>query len=931
MKRFFFQTIFILISSLVVAQEIPTDPKVKVGKLSNGLTYIIRHNEKPARQADFYIAQKVGSILEEDNQRGLAHFLEHMCFNGTKHFPGKSMINYLESIGVKFGANLNAYTSVDETVYNISNAPVTRETVIDSCLLILADWSCGLTLDPKEIDAERGVIHEEWRTRDNAQMRMMNQLLPKVYQNSKYAYRMPIGTMEVVDNFKPQALRAYYEKWYRPDQQAVIVVGDIDVDKVEQKIKRIFSPIKMPANPAKREYVPVEDNIEPIVAIARDKEMTSTQFSVMFKHDPIPVNVRRTQQYYAISYALSMVQQMLNVRLADMTRKPTCAFLSASVSNGNFWLSSNKEAFSMDAGCKEDSILPAMKAVTRELQRAARYGFTEAEFERAKSNYLQMYEMAYQERGNLKTDAYSKEYVRFFTQDEPSVGIEKEYEIMKALVPQIPLTYINKMMADIYNDQKNMVIVLFCPDKKSFTPPTESQLLAAYREAKAEKISAYVDAAPKEPLMKDKPAPGKIIKEKPGKFGSTELTLSNGVRVIIKPTDFKADQVSFVAFSPGGSSLFDTKDLIQISVMNEVAGLGGLGKFSNEDLQKMLAGNTASVGAKVSGLSEGISGGCTNKDLETMMQLIYLKFTAPRKDMEAFETFKQKLKTQLERMEAQPRTALSDSITFALYSGNPRSARIKADWVDQIDYDKCMEMYRDRYKDASDFTFVFVGNIDLDKWRPLINTYLASLPSIKRKENWKDNKVYIRKGHYTNDFQKDLETKKATVFILRSGNVKYSLRNNLLLSMMAQALNTIYLEEVREKEGGTYGVQVSGSLSYKPRQEALLQIQFDTDPARRERMTQIINEQLDKFCQTGPSAESLQKIKEYMLKQYNQNQKENGYWMGKLLQYYQDGFDTATTYLQTVKDITGEDIRKFATDLLKQGNDIRVSMSDERP
>ena len=303
MKRFFFQTIFILISSLVVAQEIPTDPKVKVGKLSNGLTYIIRHNEKPARQADFYIAQKVGSILEEDNQRGLAHFLEHMCFNGTKHFPGKSMINYLESIGVKFGANLNAYTSVDETVYNISNAPVTRETVIDSCLLILADWSCGLTLDPKEIDAERGVIHEEWRTRDNAQMRMMNQLLPKVYQNSKYAYRMPIGTMEVVDNFKPQALRAYYEKWYRPDQQAVIVVGDIDVDKVEQKIKRIFSPIKMPANPAKREYVPVEDNIEPIVAIARDKEMTSTQFSLMFKHDPIPVKVRRTQQYYAISYA----------------------------------------------------------------------------------------------------------------------------------------------------------------------------------------------------------------------------------------------------------------------------------------------------------------------------------------------------------------------------------------------------------------------------------------------------------------------------------------------------------------------------------------------------------------------------------------------------------------------------------------------------
>lgn len=931
MKRLFLQVLLAFTSVVMVAQEIPTDPNVRVGKLPNGLTYIIRHNEKPAHQADFYIAQRVGSILEEDNQRGLAHFLEHMCFNGTKHFPGKTMISYLESIGVKFGANLNAYTSVDETVYNISNAPVARETVIDSCLLILADWSCGLTLDPKEIDAERGVIHEEWRTRENAQMRMMDQVLPKIYQGSKYAYRMPIGLMEVVDNFKPKALRDYYEKWYRPDQQAVIVVGDVDVDKVEQKIKALFSSIRMPANAAKREYVKVPDNHEPIVAIARDKEMTSTQFSVMFKHDPIPVNMRRTQMYYGTSFGLSMVQMMLNARLAEMVKKPTCAFLGASVSDGVYWLSNNKSAFTVNVGCKEDSILTAMKAVTREVQRAARYGFTDAEYARAKADYMQMYENMYRERGNQKNGDYSQEYVRFFTRDEPSAGVEKEYEIMQALVPATPLSYINQMMTNLADDKDNMVMVLYCPDNDSLTPPTEAQLLGAYNEAKAENITAYVDNTPKEPLMKDKPRAGKILKEKPGKFGSTELTLSNGVRVIVKPTDYKADQVSFTAFSPGGTSLFDTKDIVQYTVVNDVVNLGGVGKFSNEDLQKMLAGNTAAVGASIGGLSEGMSGSCTNKDFETMMQLVYLKFTAPRQDMETFATFRQQLKIQLERMARQPQASLGDSINRALYSDNPRSARIKADWIDRIDYDKCMDMYRDRFKDASDFTFVFVGNVDLAKLRPLICTYLASLPAIHRKENWRDNKVDIRKGYYANVFTKDLETKKATVCIFRTGDVKYSLRNNLLLSIMVQALNTIYLEEVREKEGGTYGVQVGGSLQYRPRQQAMLQIQFDTDPAKRQKMTEIVNGQLKKFCLTGPSAESLQKIKEYMLKQYDQNQKENGYWMGKLVQYYQDGFDTATDYRRLVSAITIADIRDFARLLLNQNNDIEVSMTDDRP
>ena len=551
-------------------QQLPLDPKIKVGKLDNGLTYILRHNEKPAGQADFYIAQRVGSILENDDQQGLAHFLEHMCFNGTKHFPGKSMINWLESVGVKFGYNLNAYTSIDETVYNISNVPLKRATIADSCLLVLHDWSCALTLDPKEIDAERGVIHEEWRTRENAQMRILTQTLPIMYQGDKYAYRLPIGTMEVVDNFKPQVLVDYYHKWYRPDLQCIIVVGDIDVDEMEKKIRSTFADVKMPANAAVREYVKVSDNKEPIVAIATDKELSGTSYDVFFKHDPVPMELRNTVEGYAADLIVNIASSIMNERLSEMSQKPTCPFLSAGVDDANFLLSSNKKAFTNTLSCKDDSVLQAIRALTVEVQRAVRYGFTEGEFDRVKANLLSNIESSYNERANVYNDSYSREYVRHFISGEPVPGIEKEFEVIKQLLASLPLEAVNMTFKQLVDDTDNVVFLLSMPEKEGVVVPTKEQLLATYNAAKAENIEAFEDEEVAKTLIETLPTPGKVVKEKKGKFGSTELTLSNGIKVIVKPTDYMADEISFRAFSPGGSSLFDTRDIIQDSLLDQI-------------------------------------------------------------------------------------------------------------------------------------------------------------------------------------------------------------------------------------------------------------------------------------------------------------------------------------------------------------------------
>ena len=929
---------FVLCASFqqAVAQQmqfppLPVDKNVRIGQLDNGLTYYIRHNKLPENRAEFYIAQKVGSILEEPQQRGLAHFLEHMAFNGTKNFPGDDkglgVIPWCETVGIKFGTNLNAYTSIDETVYNISNAPIDRTGVLDSCLLILHDWSNYILLKDDEIDKERGVIREEWRSRNSGMLRVYTDLLPTIYQGDKYADCMPIGSIDVINNFPYKDIRDYYHKWYRPDLQGIVIVGDIDVDTVEAKLKAVFADVQKPVNPAERTYYPVADNKEPIVAIGTDKEVDDPSIEIYFKQDATPDSEKNNVGYLASQYMTSMISSMLNARLSELVQSANPPFTRASSYYSDFFVAKTKEAFALSASSKADGIETALKTLLQETERARRFGFTESEYARARANYLQSLESAYNEREKTKHGSYVREYVQNFLNGEPIPGIEAEYAMMNQLAPNIPLQAMNMVMQQLVPDS-NQVVIIAGPAKEGLKYPTKEEVINLLKGMKDLDLQAYVDKVSDEPLMKEAPKGGKIISEKEGDiYGSTKLVLSNGVTVYVKKTDFKADEIRMKGTSLGGKSIFPDKDALNFAVMDNVIAVGGLGNFSQVDLTKVLAGKKVSVNAGLGATTENVFGTCSPKDFETMMQLTYLTFTAPRKDAEAFESFKNRMKAQLESAQANPLSSINDSLQKAMYNNHPRVVMMKPEMVDQIDYDRILEMYNDRFKDASDFTFYFVGNIDLETAKPLIAEYLGALPAINRKETFKDTKMSIRKGVYKNEYAKEQQTPTATIVFLYSGKAPYTLKNDILLSFATQVLDMVYTEEVREKEGGTYGVNCFGDLQKYPKEQLLLQIVFQTDPAKKDKLAGIVVDELKKLAAEGPSDVHLQKVKEYMLKKYADNQKENGYWMNNLNDYFYYGMDMTEGYTDIVNSITAKDIQKFVSDLLKQGNEIEVTMT----
>ena len=910
---------------------LPVDKNVRIGQLDNGLTYYIRHNKLPENRAEFYIAQKVGSILEEPQQRGLAHFLEHMAFNGTKNFPGDDkglgVIPWCETVGIKFGTNLNAYTSIDETVYNISNAPIDRTGVLDSCLLILHDWSNYILLKDDEIDKERGVIREEWRSRNSGMLRVYTDLLPTIYQGDKYADCMPIGSIDVINNFPYKDIRDYYHKWYRPDLQGIVIVGDIDVDTVEAKLKAVFADVQKPVNPAERTYYPVTDNKEPIVATGTDKEVDDPSIEIYFKQDATPDSEKNNVGYLASQYMTSMISSMLNARLSELVQSANPPFTRASSYYSDFFVAKTKEAFALSASSKADGIETALKTLLQETERARRFGFTESEYARARANYLQSLESAYNEREKTKHGSYVREYVQNFLNGEPIPGIEAEYAMMNQLAPNIPLQAMNMVMQQLVPDS-NQVVIIAGPAKEGLKYPTKEEVINLLKGMKDLDLQAYVDKVSDEPLMKEAPKGGKIISEKEGDiYGSTKLVLSNGVTVYVKKTDFKADEIRMKGTSLGGKSIFPDKDALNFAVMDNVIAVGGLGNFSQVDLTKVLAGKKVSVNAGLGATTENVFGTCSPKDFETMMQLTYLTFTTPRKDAEAFESFKNRMKAQLESAQANPLSSINDSLQKAMYNNHPRVVMMKPEMVDQIDYDRILEMYNDRFKDASDFTFYFVGNIDLETAKPLIAEYLGALPAINRKETFKDTKMSIRKGVYKNEYAKEQQTPTATIVFLYSGKAPYTLKNDILLSFATQVLDMVYTEEVREKEGGTYGVNCFGDLQKYPKEQLLLQIVFQTDPAKKDKLAGIVVDELKKLAAEGPSDVHLQKVKEYMLKKYADNQKENGYWMNNLNDYFYYGMDMTEGYTDIVNSITAKDIQKFVSDLLKQGNEIEVTMT----
>lgn len=926
---------FMALATLVVcavtafAQQmppVPVDPQVRMGKLDNGLTYYIRQNNYPEGQANFYIAQKVGSVLEEDNQRGLAHFLEHMCFNGTEKFPGNGVVKYLEGIGVKFGADLNAYTSIDETVYNIDNVPVSVAGAIDSCLWILHDWAGALLLEGDDIDKERGVIHEEWRQRNTAQQRMLEQLLPTLYPGgNRYGHRMPIGTMEVVDNFPYQALRDYYEKWYRPDLQGIVVVGDVNVDEVEAKIKSIFADLTMPENPAERVYYPVADNKEPIIALAKDKEQQYGIVYIFNKHEAIPAEVKGNMQYLIIDYAKAMFASMIGSRMGELAMQPDAPFVEGFVNDEDYFLSKTKGAVSGAIIPKEGQMKEATALLYREMLRARRHGFTESEYVRARAEYLTNLESAYNERAKVKNRSYCQQYVRHFIDNEPIPGIENEYALMNQLAPNLPVDLVNQLIQGLMSDS-NLVVMAMLPEKEGMTYPTEAEVAQLLTEVAAEDITAYVDKVSDEPLIAQEPEGGKVVKTKEAKYGYKQLTLSNGATVYLKSTDFKADQILMSVVSKGGTALYDAGEAINLSQVTDVIENNGIGSFNTTDLQKVLAGKKAGVAPYISLNMEGMNGNSTPKDFETLMQLTYLQFTAPRLDDEAFASYKSKMKAMLENQELDPQSALGDTLTKVLYNNHPRAINMKAADVEKIDDKRILEIYKERFANAADFVFIFTGAIDEATALPLIEKYIGGLPSGGKKEKYVDAKLDIQKGEHKNVFEKQMATPSATVYLVFSGKVKHNLKNNLMMSLTKQILDIIYTEEIREKEGGTYGVGTSGTITKVPKESARLLIMFQTDPDKREHLTKMAVDLLDKFAEEGPRQKDLDKVREYMLKKYAENQKENAYWASLLQGSITADYEGYKDYEKTLNSITPDDLKKFVKKLLKQGNEIEVSM-----
>ena len=909
-------------------EPLPIDTAVRYGRLSNGLTYYIRHNELPKNRADFYIAQNVGSILEEENQRGLAHFLEHMAFDGSRNFPDDGMDEYIESVGMRSGENFNAYTSFDETVYMITNAPVDKSGVVDSCLLILHDWSGCLTLTDSAIRKERGVIREEWRTRQDAQTRMWEQQLPKMFPGSRYANRMPIGTIDVIENFKPDELRAYYKKWYRPDLQALIIVGDVDVDAVERTIQRMFADIPAPVNPAERKPEPVPDNDAPIVSIATDKEADNTILYLFYKHDTPPREVNGTLLHLMFDYVQQICATIMAERFDEILHQANPPFIYAEAYDSDqFMIAKTKSAWTVAAIAKEGEIDSTLIAMVKETQRVKRYGFTESEYERARDNVMKQYESAYNERNNRRNDAYTREYVHHFTNGGYIPGIEMEYELLKQYVPKVTAEWVNMFLRDFIGE-KNIVISLTGPEKEGVAYPTEEELLRVFEEASRMPVAPYEETVSNEPLIPAPPAPGQIVKtEENQRFGATVMTLGNGIKVVLKPTEFKKDEILMTATAPGGSTTFGAEDVQNLKVFNEAIELGGLGAFSAIDLGKRLAGKKVSCAVSLGLDGRLVNGMAAPSDLRTLFELIYLEFTAPRVDKEAFASFETRLKAQLESAELDPMTAFSDSLSRTAYGDNPRAARLRPTDFEHISYDRIMEMRKECFDDATGFVFTFVGNIQADSIRPLIEQYLATLPTGGKVSQGDETKVpTIRKGERVNRFDRPLEIPQVSVAHLYSGVTAYSLENTLAATATKQILDLIYYDKIREKEGGTYGVGVFAGIGLFPKGWTVLQIGFNTDPAKWESMNAIVGEELERLANEGPRPEDFQKTRDNLLKRHAEVLQENSHWLDVLDRYYYYGLDKETDYEATVRALTPEKIQSFVRDLLRQGNRVEVIM-----
>ena len=910
-----------------LTETLPTDAKVKIGTLPNGLRYYIRQNPKPEKRAELRLVVKAGSILEDDDQRGLAHFLEHTAFNGTRNFKKNELINYLESVGIRFGADLNAYTSFDETVYMLP-IPTDSPKIVRQAFQILEDWAHGQIFDPAEVTNERGVVVEEWRGRKGAGDRMLNKWLPIVLQGSRYAERLPIGTVESIQSATPDKLLRFYRDWYRPDQMAVIAVGDFNPTEIEALIKQHFSRIERRPNPRARPVADVPNNAAPLVAIATDKEAVTSSVELTFK---LPASATRTVGDYRRDLVERLYISMLNSRFREIAQKPDAPFTGAGAFKGSFF-AEGKDAFSLSAGAKENGIDKALEALLTEARRVDQFGFLDSELNRAKQNMLRGFEQSYTERDKTLSAALVGELQRNFLEGEAIPGIEYEYRIAQQLIPTITVAEVNALARNWITDE-NRIIVVMAPEKEGLKVPTETELLAVYDKATRTAVTAYTETVSDEPLIERLPAPGRVVAERKLAADVTEWRLSNGARVLFKPTDFKADEVLFQAYSPGGTSMVPNADYMSSTMAPFLVLQSGIGKFSRVDLTKKLAGKVAQVQPSLGSTSEGFTGRASPKDLETALQLVHLHFVAPRLDTAAWLAFKNQLTAVLSNRGADPNAVFSDTVSVTMNQYHPRARPQNLAALNEINPYKAFDIFKDRFADAGDFTFVFVGNVTAETLRPLAEKYLATLPTRGRKETWNPQGVTpgAPRGIVEKTVRKGTEPKATTVMYF-TGPFKYTQENRVIMRALTDLFQIKLNESLREKLGGTYSPGIGGGQSRIPREEYQLQIVYNSAPENVEMLSRTVFALIDSLKLQGPKPEDLAKVKEQIIRAREPQLKTNTFWMSTISSYDQSGEDLSTAaqaYDDIVRKLTPAQIQEAAKQYFDTKNYLRFILLPE--
>jgi len=901
----------IFLVSPTEAQPLPVDPAIRIGRLDNGLTYYLRHNQEPKERASFYIIQNVGALLEDDTQDGLAHFLEHMAFNGTKNFPGKGIINTLERHGVAFGRNINAYTSQNETVYNLSNIPVNVPGLIDTCLLILHDWSDFLLLEEDEIDLERGVIAEEWRTRRNAGFRMQKQIMPVLYKGSKYAERDIIGSLDVIHNFEYETLRRFYHDWYRTDLQAIAVVGDIDVDQVEQKIIELFSKIEAVENAPERVFHEIPYHEETLFVKATDPEATSHSLTIYVKHEgTMPEN--KSANYLRSTYVINLFNRMMSERIAELLQKGNPPFIGGSIGYSGFARDYN--VFSISLNAHPNRMDEGLRALYTEAKRAYRHGFTESELERAKSNILTQTETRWKQQDKISNDQHIRRMVNHYLTGEPLVSMDFEWQFVQAILPSISVEELSAKASEWLRDE-NRVIVVTGPEGADVKLLSEEEALSILKEVESSNIEPYQEEALAESLINEKLKGSPVVKTRNlSEMNAVEWTLANQAKVVYRFADYQKDNVILYAMSPGGISLFGPEKLAAASIMGNFIGSFGVGDFDAVALRRMLAGKNVSLSPGLGSLYETFSGSASPRDFEILLQLLYLYFERPRFDEDAYNAMRTRLEAAVVNMQNNPQKIMSDSLQRIFTNYSERTILVTPDIFSQFSFEQIETIYRDRFMDAGDFVFFIVGNISEDEARRLAEKYIGSITDHPRSESWIDNNVGFPPGLTEKEIPVSLQTEKANVTVAFRNNSEFNPQSNLAMDVVREVLRLRYIEEIREKEGGTYGVSVGSQNESHPREEKRLQMNFDTDPEKAQHLKSIIYREIDLLVKNGPTEEDLDKVVKNMLKEIEQAKPNNGYWMNVLTRYYQVGINNSDpdNYENILTSFTPGDIRQFA-------------------